>query len=211
MTENRVADVNVGDRLDVFCVITGLDRPGGEMQWQVAVKGYTIKVVPARLNGDQTVITQKPNTGNTGNPADNRLVVTPFSSNAFSDVEYKFEVTYNRQSLELGKDYTIKDSSNRARNAGTHTLTIVGIGNYTGEKSVTWTLEPYELSVENFRHAHINKTYDGTDAVTDSTNGISGLAGFMLDSKNPRNPILSTVNNLNLDKSCLLYTSQDCG
>lgn len=201
MTLNKVAGVNVNDTLDVFCVITGVDRPGGEMKWQVAVKDYTIKVVPAKLNDDRTVITQKPDTGNTGNPADNRLVVTPFSSNAFSDVEYKFEVTYNRQSLEMGKDYTIKDSSNRARNAGTHMLTIEGIGNYTGQKSVTWTLEPYELSVENFRHAQINKAYDGTDAVTDSTNGINGLAGFMLDSKNPRNPILSTVNNLNLDKS----------
>ena len=201
MTENRVADVNVNDTLDVFCVITGVDRPGGAMQWQVAVKDYTIKVVPAKLNGDQTVIRQKPNTGNTGNSADNRLVVTPFSSSTFNDVEYKFEVTYNRQPLELNKDYTIKDSSNLAKNAGTHTLTIVGIGNYTGEKSVTWTLEPYELSVENYCHAQINKTYDGTDAVTDSTNGINALGGFMLDSKNPRNPILSTVDNLNLDKS----------
>ena len=202
MTENRVAgvNVNVNDTLDVFCVITGLDRPGGAMQWQVAVKGYTIKVVPAKLNGDRTVITQKPNTGNTGNPADNRLVVTPFSSSTFNDVEYKFEVTYNRQPLELNKDYTIKDSSNLAKNAGTHTLTIVGIGNYTGEKSVTWTLEPYELSVENFCHGQINKTYDGTDAVTDSTNGISGLNSFNLDSKNPRNPILS-VDVFNLGKS----------
>ena len=45
MTENRVAgvNVNVNDTLDVFCVITGLDRPGGAMQWQVAVKGYTNK------------------------------------------------------------------------------------------------------------------------------------------------------------------------
>ena len=203
MTENRVAgvNVNVNDTLDVFCVITGLDRPGGAMQWQVAVKGYTINVVPAKLNGDQTVITQRPNTGNTGNSADNRLVVTPFSSSTFNDVEYKFEVTYNRQPLELNKDYTIKDSSNLAKNAGTHTLTIVGMGNYTGEKSVTWTLEPYELSVENFRHAQINKTYDGTDAVTDSTNGIDGLGGFIPDSKNPRNPILSTVDVFNLGKS----------
>ena len=201
MTENRVAGVNVNDTLEVFCVITGVDRPGGAMQWQVAVKGYTIKVVPAKLNGDRTVITQKPGTGNTGNPADNRLVFTPFSSNALSGVEYQFEVTYNRQPLELGKDYTIKDSSNLAKNAGTHTLTIEGMGNYTGEKSVTWTLEPYELSVENFRYAQINKTYDGTDAVTDSTNGINGLGGFIPDSKNPRNPILSTGDNLNLDKS----------
>ena len=201
MVQNRVARVNVNDTLDVFCVITGLDRPNGAMQWQVAVKDYTIKVVPAKLNDDQTVIRRKPDTGNTGNPADNRLVVTPSSSGAFSDVEYKFEVTYNRQPLKLGEDYTIKDSSNLAKNAGTHTLTIEGIGNYTGEKSVTWTLEPYELSVENFCHAQIHKTYDGTDAVTDSTNGIDALAGFMLDSKNPRNPILSTVDKLNLDKS----------
>ena len=201
MTENRVAGVNVNDTLDVFCVITGLDRPGGAMQWQVAVKDYTIKVVPAKLNGDQTVIRQKPNTGNTGNSADNRLVVTPFSSSTFNDVEYKFEVTYNGQRLELDKDYTIKGSSNRAKNAGTHTLTIEGKGNYTGEKSVTWTLEPYELSVENFRHAQINKTYDGTDAVTDSTNGINVLGGFIPDSKNPRNPILSTVDVFNLGKS----------
>ena len=201
MTENRVAGVNVNDTLDVFCVITGLDRPGGEMKWQVAVKDYTIKVVPAKLDGDQTVIRQKPGTGNTRNPADNRLVVTPLSSNALSDVEYKFAVTYNGQPLELNKDYTIKDSSNWAMNAGTHTLTIEGMGNYTGKKSVTWTLEPYELSVENFRHAHINKTYDGTDAVTDSTNGINGLNSFMLDSKNPRNPILSTVNVFYLGKS----------
>ena len=201
MTENRVAGVKVGDTLEVFCVITGLDRPGGAMQWQVAVKGYTIKVVPVKLNGDQTVITQKPNTGNTGNPADNRLVVTPFFPNALNDVEYKFEVTYNGQRLELDKDYTIKGSSNWAKNAGTHTLTIEGMGNYTGEKSVTWTLEPYELSVENFCHAQINKTYDGTDAVTDSTNGIDALGGFIPDSKNLRNPILSAVNNYNLHTS----------
>ena len=201
MTQNRVDGVKVGDKLDVFCVITGVDSPGGEMQWQVAVKDYTINVVHAKLNDDRTVITQESGTGNTQNPADNRLVVTPFSSSTFSDVEYKFAVTYNGQPLELGKDYTIKDSSNLAKNAGTHTLTIEGRGNYTGEKSVTWTLEPYELSVENFCHAQINKTYDGTDAVTDSTNGISGLDGFNLDSKNPRNPILSAVNNLNLDKS----------
>ena len=201
MVENKVAGVNVGDKLDVFCVITGVDKPiNGAVLWQVAVKDYTINVVPAKLDGDQTVIRQKPDTGNTGNPADNRLVVTPLASNVFNYVDYKFEVTYNRQPLELNKDYTIKDSSNVAKNAGTHTLTIVGKGNYTGEKSVTWTLEPYELSVENFCPAQINKAYDGTDAVTDSTNGIGGLGSFIPDSKNPRNPGLS-VNKLNLDTS----------
>ena len=84
MVGNRVADVNVGDKLDVFCVITGVDRPiNGTVLWQVAVKDYTINVVPANLNDDRTVITQESGTGNTQNPADNRLVVTPFSSSTF--------------------------------------------------------------------------------------------------------------------------------
>ena len=54
---------------------------------------------------------------------------------------------------------------------------------------------------ENFYYAQISKAYDGTDAVTDSTNGINELGGFNLDSKNPRNPILSTVNVFYLGKS----------
>ena len=189
MTENRVADVKVGDRLDVFCVITGLDRPGGAMQWQVAVKGYTINVVPAKLDGDQTVITQKPNTGNTQNPADNRLVVTPFSSSAFNDVEYKFEVTYNGQRLELGKDYTIKDSSNLAKNAGTHTLTIVGMGNYTGTAAHQWEIKPYTLS-KDLAVTSIVRDYDGTTNL--SAEELIGLGLFRenLENRNSKNPSL---------------------
>ena len=51
MVENRVAGVNVNDTLDVFCVITGVDSPNnGTVLWQVAVKDYTINVVPADLS-----------------------------------------------------------------------------------------------------------------------------------------------------------------
>ena len=191
MTENKVAGVNVNDTLDVFCVITGLDRPGGAMQWQVAVKDYTINVVPAKLNDDRTVITQKPDTGNTGNPADNRLVVTPFSSNAFSDVEYKFEVTYNRQPLELNKDYTIKDSSNLAKNAGTHTLTIEGKGNYTGTATHQWEIKPYTLS-KDLDVARIDRDYDGTTNL--SAEELIGLGRFVenLENRNSKNPSLGS-------------------
>ena len=189
MTENRVAGVKVGDTLEVFCVITGVDRPGGEMQWQVAVKGYTIKVVPANLNGDRTVITQKPGTGNTGNPADNRLVVTPFSSSTLNDVEYKFEVTYNGQLLELNKDYTIKDSSNWARNAGTHTLTIEGMGNYTGTAAHQWEIKPYTLS-KDLAVTSIVRDYDGTTNL--SAEELIGLGRFIenLENRNSKNPSL---------------------
>ncbi len=189
MTENRVAGVNVNDTLEVFCVITGVDRPGGEMQWQVAVKGYTIRVVPAKLDDDRTVIRQKPNTGNTGNLADNRLVVTPFTSSTLNDVEYKFEVTYNGQLLELNKDYTIKDSSNLARNAGTHTLTIEGMGNYTGTAAHQWEIKPYTLS-KDLAVTSIVRDYDGTTNL--SAEELIGLGRFIenLENRNSKNPSL---------------------
>ena len=190
MTENRVAGVKVNDTLDVFCVITGVDSPNnGAVLWQVAVKGYTINVVPANLNGDRTVITQKPDTGNTGNPTDNRLVVTPFSSNSFSNVEYKFEVTYNRQPLELNKDYTIKDSSNLARNAGTYTLTIEGRGNYTGTAAHQWEIKPYTLS-KDLAVTSIVRDYDGTTNL--SAEELIGLGRFIenLENRNSKNPSL---------------------
>ena len=189
MTENKVAGVNVNDTLDVFCVITGLDRPGGAMQWQVAVKGYTIKVVPAKLNDDRTVIRQKPDTGNTQNPADNRLVVTPFSSSTLNDVEYKFEVTYNGQPLKLGEDYTIKGSSNLARNAGTYTLTIEGRGNYTGTAAHQWEIKPYTLS-KDLAVTSIVRDYDGTTNL--SAEELIGLGRFIenLENRNSKNPSL---------------------
>ena len=133
MTLNRVADVNVGDKLDVFCVITGVDSPNnGTVLWQVAVKGYTINVVPANLSQGAVVFTQVADEYglNNGNIGDGKgtFVFEPYGGNADSPTKlsYLFKVTYNGQPLKLDEDYTIKDSSNRARNAGTHTLTIEG-------------------------------------------------------------------------------------
>ena len=189
---------------NVLCVVNG-KTSDGTSKWQTPMRGYKLTVTPADLSQGAVVFTQTAEefAGTMGNIGDGKgtFVFTPWGGNADSpsELSYLFKVTYNGQPLKLDEDYTIKGSSNLARNAGTHTLTIEGMGNYTGKKSVTWTLEPYELSVENFRHAPINKTYDGTDAVTDSTNGISGLGGFIPDSENPRNP--PTGDNLNLHTS----------
>ncbi|MEQ2847935.1 S-layer homology domain-containing protein, partial [Agathobaculum butyriciproducens] len=167
MTENKVAGVNVNDKLDVFCVITGLDRPGGAMQWQVAVKDYTIKVVPADLSQGAVVFTQTAEefAGTMGNIRDGKgtFVFTPYGGdvNNASTLTYCFEVSHDGQKLIEGKDYTI-ESGNTAQYAGDHTLTIQGKGSYTGTATHTWRIEPYKLTRGNYRPPTITKVYDGT-------------------------------------------------
>ena len=182
MTQNRVADVNVNDKLDVFCVITGADSPGGEMKWQVAVKDYTIKVVPADLSQEAVVFKQvgESTTGLNlmGNIKDGKgtFVFAPWGGdvNNASTLTYCFEVSHDGQKLIEGKDYTI-ESGNTAQYAGDHTLTIEGKGNYTGTATHTWRIEPYKLTRGNYRPPTITKGYDGTTGFDFSKAGNWGI------------------------------------
>ena len=183
MTENKVADVNVGDKLDVFCVITGVDRPiNGTVLWQVAVKDYTINVVPADLSQGAVVFKQvgESVTGLNlmGNIRDGKgtFVFTPYGGdvNNASTLTYCFEVSHDGQKLIEGKDYTIV-SGNTAQYAGDHTLTIQGIGSYTGTATHTWRIEPYKLTRGNYRPPTITKVYDGTTGFDFSKAGNWGI------------------------------------
>lgn len=204
MTENRVADVNVDDKLDVFCVITGLDSPGGAMQWQVAVKDYTINVVPADLSQEAVVFKQvgESMTGLNlmGNIRDGKgtFVFTPWGGdvNNASTLTYCFEVSHDGQKLIEGKDYTI-ESGNTAQYAGDHTLTIQGIGSYTGTATHTWRIEPYKLTRGNYRPPTITKGYDGTTGFDFSKAGNWGIftenvAHRPNDEKTGKNPVLGS-------------------
>ncbi len=177
---------------DLICVVVGKTIKGA-YEWQAVLKGYKLKIEPASLASEKTVITQQEKSGNTGNPADNRLVVNPtnsyvgMSEDGLGEVTYLFDVTYNGIKLELGKDYTIQGDSNKAKNAGAHDLTIVGKGNYTGTKTVKWTIEPYELPSKH-PTTQITKPYDGTTDGKNITNGKSGLGIFAIDSTNKKNP-----------------------
>ena len=168
MTENKVAGVEVGDKLDVFCVITGVDRPiNGTVLWQVAVKGYTINVVPADLSQEAVVFKQIANDwGFMGNIGDGKgtFVFTPYGGNVNtpSSQTYCFEVYHDGQKLIEDKDYTIVNNSNQAQYAGDHTLTIQGNGSYTGTATHTWRIEPYKLTRANYNPPDITKGYDGT-------------------------------------------------
>ena len=204
MTENRVAGVNVDDTLDVFCVITGADRPGGAMKWQVAVKDYTINVVPADLSQGAVVFKQvgESMTGLNlmGNIRDGKgtFVFTPWGGdvNNASTLTYCFEVSHDGQKLIEGKDYTI-ESGNTAQYAGDHTLTIQGKGSYTGTATHTWRIEPYKLTRENYNPPDITKVYDGTTGFDFSKAGNWGIFKENVDhrpndEKTGKNPVLGS-------------------
>ena len=195
MTENKVADVNVGDKLDVFCVITGLDSPGGAMQWQVAVKDYTINVVPAKLSQGAVVFTQVVNEfGAMGNIEDGKgtFVFTPWGGNTdhATELRYLFEVSCNGRKLTAGSDYTVT-GGDKAVYAGKYTLTIEGKGNYTGTAAHQWEIKPYTLS-KNLAVGGIVRNYDGTTNL--SAEELIELGCFIenLENRNSKNPSLGT-------------------
>ena len=202
MTENKVAGVNVGDTLDVFCVITGVDRPNnGTVLWQVAVKDYTIKVVPADLSQGAVVFKQvgESTTGLNlmGNIKDGKgtFVFAPWGGNVnnASTLTYCFEVSHDGQKLIEGKDYTI-ESGNTAQYAGDHTLTIQGKGNYTGTATHQWEIKPYQLTRGNYRPPTITKVYDGTTGFDFSNAGwgifTENVDNRPNDAKSGKNPAL---------------------
>ena len=195
MTQNRVDGVKVGDKLDVLCVITGADRPGGAMKWQVAVKGYTIKVVPANLSQGAVVFTQVANDfGAMGNIGDGKgtFVFTPWDGNTYSATElsYLFKVSCNGRTLTAGSDYTVTGGG-KAVYAGTYTLTIEGKGNYTGTAAHQWEIKPYTLS-KDLGFDRIVRDYDGTTNL--SAEELIELGRFLenLENRNSKNPSLGT-------------------
>ena len=194
MTQNRVADVNVGDKLDVLCVITGADRPGGAMKWQVAVKDYTINVVPADLSQEAVVFKQIADAdwGAMGNIKDGKgtFVFTPFGGNTVSPTtcSYLFEVSCNGRKLTEGSDYIIT-GGNTAKWAGTYTLTIEGRGNYTGTATHQWEIKPYTLSKDR-NIAGIFRDYDGTTNLSAEELIKLGCFSENLENRNSKNPSL---------------------
>ena len=167
MTENKVAGVNVNDTLDVFCVITGLDRPGGAMQWQVAVKGYTINVVPAKLNGATVTLDHD-----------------SFVFDGNSHTPTVTSVTLDNKAL-ANDDYTV--SVDKKTNAGTYELSVTGTKNYTGTVRVPWIIQPHTIGAPvSGSTLTVTKTYDGTATVStddlEETNvkfkSIAGITGI---------------------------------
>ena len=220
-------DLQANGTYNLICVVTG-KASGGAPRWQTVLKGYQLKIEPASLNSEKTVITQVAN-NSLGEPflgniesVDGTFVFVPWGGdlgNATSQI-YCFEVAYNGKTLQKDVDYEIV-SGNQAKDAGTHTLTIEGIGNYTGTATHTWRIEPYTLFADKPVITNIIKEYDGTDGSDAGILENDWLVGFAEDvtKRNVLNPILGGDKNaitINLTKddfkiSNFKFDSADAG
>ena len=116
----------------VICVVAGKENDGA-YRWQTVLKGYKLTITPADLASEKTVITQVadnslgvPFMGNIGS-ADGTFVFEPYSGDLrnATTLTYCFKVAYNGKTLKRDVDYEIV-SGDKAKDAGTHTLTIEG-------------------------------------------------------------------------------------
>ena len=132
----------------------------------VTIDGYskssdaTVTVNPADIKDAQIVVSHKDD-----------LVFTPGADGTGTPLTANIVVNRGSKSLTADTDYTV--TGNRATDAGTHTLTITGTGNYTGTKTAEWEIKQDTVTVPDKPDiiSAISKTYDGTTALP---------AGFVL-------------------------------
>lgn len=132
----------------------------------VTIDGYskscdaTVIVKPADIKGAQIVVSNE-----------DKLVFTPGADGTGTPLTAYIVVNRGSKGLTAGTDYTV--TGNVETNAGTHTLTITGTGNYTGTKTAEWEIKQDTVTVPDKPDiiSAISKTYDGTTALP---------AGFVL-------------------------------
>ncbi len=111
-------------KYEVICVVTSKTSSAAH-QWQTALTGYKLTVTPASIE-------------------DAKVEVSGDLTYDGTTKEPTVIVKLGEKELVKGTDYTI--SGNTATNAGTHQLTINGIGNYNGSKETSWSIAPKVVS-----------------------------------------------------------------
>lgn len=114
-------------------------------------KRVTFQIIAKALTTDDVVFSTIDNITYTGSP------ITPEPTMTFGDV-----------TLEKDKDYTLSYENNT--DAGTATITVTFIGNYSGTASTTFEIVPDVLSADNTRMTTIdNQTYTGSEITPEPT------------------------------------------
>lgn len=83
--------------------------------------------------------------------ADAVVTLTPssFTYDGTEKTQGITSVTYNGIALISGTDYILVADSNKATNAGTHTIFLVGMGNYSGIKTAEWSIAKAQGSISS--------------------------------------------------------------
>lgn len=126
----------------------------------VTIDGYskscdaTVIVKPADIKDAQIVVSNEDD-----------LVFTPGADGNGTLRTANIVVNRGSKVLTADTDYTV--TGNQATDAGTHTLTITGKGNYTGTKTAEWEIKQDTVTVPDNPDiiSAISKTYDGTTAL----------------------------------------------
>ena len=209
-SSNAYDGLTVGNTYKVFAVVKATGKSTNDVLWRAALTGYSLTVTKGDLSVAKITPTGEGNTS----AKDGRLVVYPFGGQVsfLSDVTYDFKVTCyrNKNKLELGKDYEVVERSDTAQHAGKYTLTIRGIGNYAGEATQTWEIEPYKLG--SICSSNIWKYYDGTATLErnhipeniaffdEDSSGVNPYIGSSISLKNGEDPGLQ-VSNMSFDSA----------
>lgn len=114
-------------------------------------------------------------------------------------------VTMNGRMLTNGSDYTVTYSNNI--NVGTATMTVTGIGSYSGTKTINYTIEAKNIenclttAVDNYQYT--GNTYTPNVTITDSTTGKTLAAGtdYTITYSNNKNPGTATITVTALSKN----------
>ncbi len=126
----------------------------------VTIDGYskscdaTVTVNPADIENALIFVSNKDD-----------LVFTPGADGTGTPLTANIVVNRGSKGLTADTDYTV--TGNQATDAGTHTLTITGKGNYTGTKTAEWKIKQDTVTVPDKPDiiSAISKTYDGTTAL----------------------------------------------
>lgn len=114
-------------------------------------------------------------------------------------------VTMNGRVLNRGTDYTVTYSNNT--NVGTATMTVTGIGSFSGTKTITYAIEAKNiencLTTAVTSYQYTGSTYTPSVTVTDSTNGKTLVAGtdYTITYSNNTNPGTASITVTALSKN----------
>lgn len=106
-------------------------------------------------------------------------------------------VTMNGRMLNRGTDYTVTYSNNT--NVGTATMTVTGIGSFSGTKTINYTIEAKNIencittAVTNYQYT--GNTYTPSVTLTDSSTGKTLTAGtdYTITYSNNTNPGTASI------------------
>jgi len=176
--------------------------------WQRSEHSESKQVYIVFFDGNNTIYASVTNEPIGVRPAvyldfDSELFKTKITSDMISEIKPfaytgsqifpEITVTDGTKTLVRDDDYTVECSNNI--NAGTATVKVTGIGDYTGEATMPFTINKRKVVLTS---ASDSKTYDGTplsnNSVTISGDGFAGEEGATFESASSQTSAGSTEN-----------------